>query len=437
MLTVQENDRLTRVGPNTPMGELMRRYWHPIAALAELDENPVKPVRLLGESLILYRDRKGTLGLIGDTCPHRRISLEYGIPEDGGLRCPYHGWMFSETGQCVEMPAESPESTFPSRVKITGYPVQEIAGLIFAYLGPDPAPLLPRWDMFVWDNVLRDIGSTIVPCNWLQIMENSLDPTHVEWLHGRFSDYVLERIGRTDLKREFFRVGEGGPVPEGQITGNFDHEKIGFDEFKHGIIKRRVLGGQTEDHPNWRIGHPILFPNVLRVGSNFQYRVPVDDTHTLHIWFTAYPQPPGETVEKQETIPFYHVPLPVDGDGNADWNLMDNNSGQDIAAWVTQGPIADRSQEKLGESDKGIILYRRMSRQQLAIIEDEGEPMNVFRDPVANVCIDLSWEGQEDPWAYARRGLMRRTGQAGKYAPVLRDMVARLDGEEALKGPVH
>ena len=165
--------------------------------------------------------------------------------------------------------------------------------------------------------------------------------------------------------------------------------------------------------------------------------MPVDDTHTLRIWFTAYPQPPGETVEKQETIPFYHVPLPVDGDGNADWNLMDNNSGQDIAAWVTQGPIADRSQEKLGESDKGIILYRRMLRQQLAIIEDEGEPMNVFRDPVANVCIDLPWEGQEDPWAYARRGLMRRTGQAGKYAPVLRDMVARLDGEEALKGPVH
>jgi 5,5'-dehydrodivanillate O-demethylase len=173
------------------------------------------------------------------------------------------------------------------------------------------------------------------------------------------------------------------------------------------------------------------------VGSNFQYRVPVDDTHTLHIWFTAYPQPPGETVEKQDKIPFYHVPLPVDGEGNADWNLMDNNSGQDIAAWVTQGPIADRSQEKLGESDKGIILYRRMLRQQLAIIEDEGEPMNVFRDPATNVCIDLPWEGSEDPWAFSRRGLMRRTGAAGKYAPVLRDMVARLDGEEALKGPVH
>ena len=124
MLTVKENDRLTRVGPNTPMGELMRRYWQPIAAAVELDDNPVKPVKLLGESLILYRDRKGTLGLIGDTCPHRRISLAYGIPEEGGLRCAYHGWMFSETGQCVEMPAEAPDSSFPSRVKITGYPVQ-------------------------------------------------------------------------------------------------------------------------------------------------------------------------------------------------------------------------------------------------------------------------------------------------------------------------
>ncbi len=437
MLTVKENDRLTRVGPNTPMGELMRRYWQPIAAAVELDDNPVKPVKLLGESLILYRDRKGTLGLIGDTCPHRRISLAYGIPEEGGLRCAYHGWMFSETGQCVEMPAEAPDSTFPSRVKITGYPVQEISGLIFAYLGPEPTPLLPRWDLFVWDNVLRDIGSTVVPCNWLQIMENSLDPTHVEWLHGRFSNYVLERLGRDDLKREFFRVGEGTSGVEGQITNNFDHEKIGFDEFQHGIIKRRVVAGRTEEHPDWRIGHPILFPNILRVGSNFQYRVPMDDTHTLHIWFTAYPQPPGETVEKQDKVPFYHVPLPVDEQGVAEWQLMDNNSGQDITAWVTQGPIADRSQEKLGESDKGIIIYRRMLRQQLAIIEDEGEPMNVFRNPESNVCIDLPWEGREDPWAYARRGLMRRTSAAGKYAPVLREMVAKLDGEEALKGPVH
>ena len=198
------------------MGELLRRYWQPIGAAVELDDNPVKPVKLLGESLVLYRDRQGRFGLIGDTCPHRRTSMLYGIPEEEGLRCPYHGWMFNGTGQCIEMPAEAPDSTFPSRVKMPGYPVQELCGLIFAYLGPEPVPLLPRWDMFVWDNVLRDIGSTIIPCNWLQIMENSLDPVHVEWLHGRFSDYVLERLGRPDLQRQFYRAGyEWGDEPLG------------------------------------------------------------------------------------------------------------------------------------------------------------------------------------------------------------------------------
>jgi 5,5'-dehydrodivanillate O-demethylase len=412
------------------MGELMRRYWQPIAASVELDDDPVKHVTLLGESLVLYRDRKGRLGLIDETCPHRRMSMLYGVPEEEGLRCAYHGWMFNKTGQCIEMPAEAPDSTFPRKVKVTAYPVEELCGLIFAYLGPEPAPLLPRWDMYVWNHVLRDIGSTIIPCNWLQIMENSLDPVHVEWLHGRFSDYVLERLGRPDLKRKFYRPG-------GAVADRLAHEKIGFDAFEHGIIKRRVVEGRSEQDPEWRIGHPVLFPNILRVGSNFQYRVPVDDTHTLHVWFTAYPQAPGSEVPKQEKIPFYKVPLPTDERGLADWEFLDNNSGQDIMAWITQGPIADRSLERLGESDKGIILYRRMLRQQLAVVEAGGEPMNVFRDPDKNVCIDLPWEGLEDPWAYMQKGIMRRTGQAGKYAPILREMVARYEGEQALAGPVH
>ena len=328
------------------------------------------------------------------------------------------------------MPAESEDSTFPSRVKMAGYPVEELTGLIFAYLGPLPTPLLPRWDMFVWDNVLRDIGSTVIPCNWLQIQENSLDPVHVEWLHGRFSNYVLERLGRGDLKRQFLRANT-------TVSGNMSHEKIGFDEFQYGIIKRRVVEGGSEEDPEWRIGHPVLFPNVLRVGANFQYRVPVDDTHTLHIWFTAYPHPPGEVVPQQDTVPYYKVPLPMDQSGKTDWTLMDNNCGQDIMAWVSQGAIADRSKEKLAESDQGIILFRRQLTQQLNIVEDGGQPMNVFRDPEQNVCIDLPWEGREDPWTYMEKGIMRRTGQAGKYAPVLRDMVARFEGEKALEGPVH
>ena len=124
------------------------------------------------------------------------------------------------------------------------------AGLIFAYLGPEPAPLLPRWELFVRDGVLRDIGAAIVPCNWLQIMENSLDPVHVEWLHQHFFNYVQERLGRTEFK--------GQPV---------SHKMINFREFEHGIIKTRMLEGETEENEDWQVGHPVLFPNILLSGS--------------------------------------------------------------------------------------------------------------------------------------------------------------------------
>jgi 5,5'-dehydrodivanillate O-demethylase len=118
MLRIEDNERLTRVGPGTPMGALLRRYWHPVAATVELDDHPVKPVKVLGEFLMLFRDRQGRLGLIDDTCPHRRVSFLYGVPEQEGLRCCYHGWMFDRTGQCLEMPAEAPDSTFKDRVRI-------------------------------------------------------------------------------------------------------------------------------------------------------------------------------------------------------------------------------------------------------------------------------------------------------------------------------
>jgi 5,5'-dehydrodivanillate O-demethylase len=403
MLTAKENERLMRVGPGTPMGELMRRYWHPVAAVAELDENPVKAVKILGESLVVYRDRKGGYGLIDDTCPHRRISLEYGIPENEGLRCPYHGWLFDGSGQCLEMPAESPESTFPSRVKIKGYPAEELGGLVFAYLGPAPAPLLPRWDLYVMDNVVRDIGSTVIPCNWMQCMENSLDPTHTEWLHGHYYNYVMEQKGAEGLTDPTYRRF----VP--RVIGS--HEKIGFDVFEHGIVKRRIRAGFDESHPMWRIGHPIVFPNVLRVGTTFQIRVPMDDTHTWHLMYGAYPNPPGEPGYRQEKIPFYQIPLK---DSGARF-VTDFVLGQDMMAWATQGELADRGQEKLGESDKGIILYRRLLREQMALVEDGGEPMNTFRDPEQNEIIHLFQERTMEDAARAR-GLS--TGQA-PYSPLI------------------
>src|SRR5487761_1806224 len=145
MLSEQDNDRLTQVGKGTPGGEMMRRYWHPIAPAAMLDENPVKSVRILGEDLVLYRDRSGNLGLIGRHCGHRLVDMVFGIPEARGLRCPYHGWCYDETGQCIDTPLESPNSKLKDRVSIGGYPIQEMGGLLFAYMGPPPAPILPPW----------------------------------------------------------------------------------------------------------------------------------------------------------------------------------------------------------------------------------------------------------------------------------------------------
>jgi 5,5'-dehydrodivanillate O-demethylase len=200
MLTQAENERLTRVGPGTPAGNLLRRYWHPVAAKAQLLEKSVMPVRVFGEDLVLFMDGTGKPGLVADRCAHRRVKLENGYATNAGITCPYHGWVYNTGGQCVAMPGEPEGSTFKDKVTITSYPVQELAGLLFAYLGPLPAPLLPRWDRLVWDNVYRVIGFVKIPCNWLQCMENTPDPVHTEYLHGHYFNHLLDKSGSTDAR---------------------------------------------------------------------------------------------------------------------------------------------------------------------------------------------------------------------------------------------
>ena len=199
-------------------------------------------------------------------------------------------------------------------------------------------------------------------------MENSLDPVHVEWLHQHFFNYVQERLGRSDFK--------GDPVR---------HKKINFREFEHGIIKTRMLEGETEDNEDWQVGHPVLFPEY----SFERQHEPADFSNpraarryanTLHLWYTCYPR--GDHEGPQEMIPFYNVPVPgVDATGEPQWTLLDNNSGEDMIAWITQGGVADRTQEALGLSDKGIILYRHQLKEQLEKVQAGQDPINVFRDP--------------------------------------------------------
>ena len=155
MLSAEKNRTLTQVGANTPMGQLLRRYWHPIAAVSEFEKSAIKPVRILGEDLVVYRDLSGTVGLIARHCRHRAADLAYGFVEQCGLRCHYHGWTYDEKGLCIAQPFEEkfdPQERLKKRIRTTAYPVQEKAGLLWAYLGPRPAPLLPDWEPFSWKN---------------------------------------------------------------------------------------------------------------------------------------------------------------------------------------------------------------------------------------------------------------------------------------------
>lgn len=395
MLTAEQNAELSHVGPGTPMGDLMRRYWQPIAASAELnDHDATKLVRILGEELVLYRDRKGGLGFIGPRCAHRSASMVHGVPEENGLRCCYHGWLYNQSGQCIEQPNEPRD--FSKTICIPSYPVQELGGLIFAYLGPDPIPELPQWDVLAWDNVTRKVSYAILPCNWLQCMENSLDPVHFEWLHRYYGTYQILRQN-PDKKLDEWDVST-------QQRGKH-HVKLGFELTDYGIIKRRLLEGEDESEDHWRIGHPILFPNVLRVGTGdwhgLHYRVPIDDENTLHILCDAYVPKPGEIAEKQEIVPAKH--WPVFDENNNIIQVFDGAFepyhvvAQDQVAWIAQGAISDRSAEVLGATDIGIVWYRDLLKKQMNIVAQGIDPLNVRREQTNNSFILLPSENTRYP----------------------------------------
>ncbi|HET7393216.1 MAG TPA: Rieske 2Fe-2S domain-containing protein, partial [Candidatus Binatia bacterium] len=185
MLSKEENEMLTRVGRGTPGGEMLRHYWWPVGFSELVRKNGQSTkARLLGEDLVLFRDGNDQLGLLALHCSHRGTSLEFGRVEDAGIRCCYHGWLYDTRGQCLEQPAEPADSTFTKRVQHPAYKAQEIAGFIFAYIGPEPAPLLPNYDLFSREDGERHIGAGHDYCNWLQRAENSVDQTHLVALHA-------------------------------------------------------------------------------------------------------------------------------------------------------------------------------------------------------------------------------------------------------------
>lgn len=382
MLTREENETLTRVGRGTPAGELLRRYWHPVAVAGELtEEKPIKAVKVLGERLVVFRlppaqgETQPRYGLVAEQCRHRLASLAYGRVDAEGIRCPYHGWKYDLTGNCLEQPAEPRESKYKDEIKQPAYPVQKLAGLLFAYLGPLPAPLLPRWDVLVWEHGKRwTVIESVIDCNWLQAMENSVDPSHLYWLHGN-SGHLGRHMRQYQEQREFIR-------------------------FDYGINKRRVTPGKNPGDPPMIDEHPLIFPLTLRhvssevrgerkkdmIRHNVQIRVPLDDTH-IQVYRVNFIPSATDRSPLDADPPFEYRPLKNPQTGEY---YMDIVSAQDSMAWETQGPIMDRTQENLGVSDRGIVMLRKLIKEQIDIVRQGGDPMGVIREPKKNTIIEFN-----------------------------------------------
>jgi len=377
MLSKESNELLTQVGPGTPGGELLRRYWHPVAVAAELtEEKPKKRVRILGEDLVLFRlAATGTdageerYGLLAERCSHRHASLYYGFIDSDGLRCAYHGWKYDVDGKCLEQPFET-NTEFKNEVCHKAYPVVKLSGLLFAYMGQaDKKPSLPRWDYLAREDWPRKIEvQPVLNCNWLQPMENAVDPSHTRFLHGE----------------TFRRKGTRNPSYNLRQVDHFY-----FEACEWGIRKGRMFADGVKE-----LGHFLVFPNMLRHPGSLHYRVPIDDTHTLIFRVIRLNSESAERQGSNDLPVDYVVTKSEDSDFH-----METFPSQDAMAWETQGPVFDRTSEMLGESDRGITFYRKMLMDQIHVIQQGGEPMALVRDHDANKIIEFvttEWRGGEE-----------------------------------------
>ena len=358
------NKLLTDVGPGTPCGELMRRYWHPIATTAEVQDAPRK-VRVLGEELVLFRDRKGRAGLLYPRCMHRGTSLFYGRIEDAGIRCCYHGWLFDVEGRCLDQPCEPDGGRHRDNARQPWYPVEERYGLVFAYLGPpEKKPVLPRYDNLedlgsdevLWSDVggfgaTGDNSLTVVPYSWLQMNDNIMDPFHVQVLHSTFSGIQFHQKFALMPKVDFFAID-------------------------HGVCYsavRELEGGQEVDRiSSWLMPNIMSVPDIqFRAGtsSNVAWVVPIDDSSYVMAMV---------------------MKLPKGADGPALringklWGEMTEAERQrfpgDFEAQSGQGPVSLHSEEHLVTSDRGIMMQRRILEKQIEVVAAGGDPLGVNFD---------------------------------------------------------
>jgi phthalate 4,5-dioxygenase oxygenase subunit len=387
MLTLEENELLCRVEGDAPMGGMMRRHWTPVCLIEEVGEPDGAPVkaRVYGEDLVVFRDSDGRVGVLDESCPHRGVSLVYGRNEEGGLRCLYHGWKMDVDGNVLEMVSEPMASGLADKTRHKAYPVKEWGGMVWAWFGaadavPDFTP--PPWAPTA--NVRVSIAKTILPCNWAQVLEGAIDSAHSSSLHS--SDMVPARVDSAGATDKLWLRPSTDKAPRLQV------QRQGYG-FRYAALRRPIKDAATKDYVRSTVfvaPYSVLIPpnNLYNVAN---VNVPMDDTHTA-FYFIAWGDP-AQTPETQTWRKFLRQTVGVDLDeyyrplrnhDNRFWQdrqamKAGNFTGitgfpnQDLAMWVTMGPIADRTNDRLGASDLAIVEFRRQMLDAVRAFQ-KGEP---------------------------------------------------------------
>ena len=401
MLSEDLNRLVTRVGPDTGCGKLMRQYWQPAALTEELtDDRPVKAVTLMGEELVLYRRDRNEYGLIGRHCPHRGADLCFGRLEDGGLRCAFHGWLFDHDGKCLGQPAEPPGSNFHNKIAHTAYPCVERNGIVFAYMGTGNPPPLPAFDCFEAPNEYTFAFKGFVDCNWLQLNEVGIDPSHASFLHRFFEDDTDDEA----YGQQFRFSTEENDMAITQVLREYDCPEIDIEQTETGI-RLFALRRLSDADMHVRVTNQI-FPNAIIIPiSNemmlTQWHVPIDDTTS---WWYAIFSSFSETIDKERmrndrlelyTLPDYRPRKNRDNDYGYDPEEQRTRTytgmGEDINVhdqWAVEslGKIQDRTQEHLGAADKAIIANRKLLIRAIEVVEQGKEPEIALRPEDPTLC---------------------------------------------------
>ena len=387
MLSQEENDLLCRTGPGTPMGNLFRRFWLPVALSRELPKTDCPPVRLriLSEDLIAFRDTNGKVGLLSRYCPHRGASLFFGRNEEGGLRCVYHGWKFDTAGVCIDMPNEPAECSFKQKIRQTAYPTREAGGVIWAYMGPQE--IMPELPQLEWTLVPENhvyVHKRFQHCNYLQNVEGEVDSSHVSFLHREF-------------RPEKFNAAIAGQVLLAQAKDTAPKFLVQETEYGLAIGARR---NWDADQYYWRVTK-FLMPSFTLIPSeagspiNFTAAVPVDDKNmvgftvtwlpdrpladndisTIESWTGAYAEVDPKTFEPIASRANDYL-LDREKQRTENFTGMRGIREQDIAVQEDQfgGPVTDRTKEHLGTSDAGVITLRRRLLNSVRNFQQGQEP---------------------------------------------------------------